>query len=371
MSQPNKYIHLEFIRGIAAILVLLHHVRVMLFPFFEEFPNCLQNHFVRGYIFITGFNKPSVLVFFTLSGFLIIRKVMQSSGKWSWRNYLIDRLVRLWVVLLPSLLMTALLVWFGKNYWVEYAGGIGYILNANQVDISLASFFGNAFFLQTLIVNVFGDNGPLWSLSYEFWYYILFPLIILACRNVGQKRVFYCVLFFAASGCIWKLNNDILALCPCWLAGGLAVLASKWKANVTFDTNKRLFIAAVFQFIGMFVLHRVVRSGYVIIDYALAISVAFFIAISIKCSSLKTGKIYENCAVFMSNCSYSVYLFHNSFLGLLFYVVFDGKKVMPTASNMFIGLLFAVAAYFYSWLFYLVFERHTPVVRAFIKMRLN
>ena len=36
----------------------------------------------------------------------------------------------------------------------------------------------NAFFLQTIVGPTFGSNGPLWSLAYEWWYYVLFPLAL-------------------------------------------------------------------------------------------------------------------------------------------------------------------------------------------------
>jgi peptidoglycan/LPS O-acetylase OafA/YrhL len=38
----------------------------------------------------------------------------------------------------------------------------------------------NAFFLQTIAGPTFGSNGPLWSLAYEWWYYVLFPLVLAA-----------------------------------------------------------------------------------------------------------------------------------------------------------------------------------------------
>jgi peptidoglycan/LPS O-acetylase OafA/YrhL len=44
--------------------------------------------------------------------------------------------------------------------------------------LSLVTFVGNVFFLQGILVPSFGTNGPLWSLSYEFWYYIMFPLLL-------------------------------------------------------------------------------------------------------------------------------------------------------------------------------------------------
>src|ERR1035441_502485 len=53
---------------------------------------------------------------------------------------------------------------------------------------TLPAFFGNLFFLQSVVSPVFGSNGPLWSLSYEFWYYILFPVLMIAATSWAGVR---------------------------------------------------------------------------------------------------------------------------------------------------------------------------------------
>jgi peptidoglycan/LPS O-acetylase OafA/YrhL len=347
----------------AAILVLLHHVRVMLFPYFEEFPPELQNSFIRAYIFISGFNRASVLIFFTLSGFLIIRKVMQSLPNWTWREYLIDRLTRLWMVLLPSLLLSASMVWLGRTLWDGYSGGCGYLLRADQIDISLIAFLKNLFFLQTIFGQSYGDNLPLWSLAYEFWYYMLFPLVLLAMVARPRLRLLYLTLALVVIGCLWKLNADILALFPCWLAGGVAMIFEKRLRSFPSSYRRLLLGVGALQLAATVILHRVLRSDSLLVDYSLALSVAVFIVISIKCPTEGPGGIYHKLATFSSNCSYSVYLLHNSFLGMLFYLFFNGQKVMPTTPNLGLAALITLAAFVYCWVLYLIFEKQTPTIR--------
>jgi hypothetical protein len=59
------------------------------------------------------------------------------------------------------------------------------------IDLSGISFFGNIFFLQTISVPIYGSNFPLWSIANEFWYYLLFPLIlsVFLIRGVMQNIV--------------------------------------------------------------------------------------------------------------------------------------------------------------------------------------
>src|ERR1039458_8382680 len=55
--------------------------------------------------------------FFVLSGYLVGGSVLRSvrTGSWSWRAYLLGRLSRLYVVLLPALLLGGALDWLGMH----------------------------------------------------------------------------------------------------------------------------------------------------------------------------------------------------------------------------------------------------------------
>lgn len=275
MEKHSRHIHLEFLRGTAAILVLLHHVRVMIFPFFDEFPAELQTPLVRGYIFLSGFNRPSVLVFFTLSGYLIIGKIVRSLPLWSWRSYLIDRLSRLWAVLIPSLILTCIFITIGRYCWGSYAGGIGYIISPDNIDISPLTFLGNLLFLQTLWVPTLGDNGPLWSLAYEFWYYLLFPLVFVGIVK-ERFRWFHFILAAGVLILLWHANRDILFLFPCWLAGGLASYVEKHPFWGRLKAYPWLLPIGFAQLAVTLVIHRTIRSDNLITDYLLALSVALF-----------------------------------------------------------------------------------------------
>ncbi|MDQ0917493.1 acyltransferase family protein [Paenibacillus sp. V4I5] len=50
----------------------------------------------------------AVMVFFVLSGYFISSSILKaiSENRWSWSDYLLRRVTRLWIVLLPALLLT-------------------------------------------------------------------------------------------------------------------------------------------------------------------------------------------------------------------------------------------------------------------------
>ena len=121
---------------------------------------------------LSGLSRGSVLRSFSLN-------------RWSWRNYLLNRLTRLYVVLIPALLFGGLLDVAGIHPFGPggiYSGQTGTheltfaVLNRLSVPILV----GNYAFLQGIYVPTFGSNGPQWSLANEFWYYRVFPLLACA-----------------------------------------------------------------------------------------------------------------------------------------------------------------------------------------------
>src|SRR5262245_43740160 len=93
-------VHLDVIRGVAAVAVLGGHIRGL---FFAEY-NQLAAHplWVTVMYGVTSLGHQAVMVFFVLSGFLVGGSVLKNLDNWSWRDYLINRLTRLYVVLLPA-----------------------------------------------------------------------------------------------------------------------------------------------------------------------------------------------------------------------------------------------------------------------------
>ena len=169
------------IRGVSALAVMFGHVRGLFFVDFSFLAN--KSPAYRALYAITGFGHQAVIVFFVLSGYFIGTSVTDSVGerRWSWRVYLVNRLTRLQLVLLPALVLGA--VWDQIGMRIPqaasfYYGGLyKYYVPSVALRSTVPVFFGNLFFLQSVVSPVFGSNGPLWSLSYEFWYYILFPAL--------------------------------------------------------------------------------------------------------------------------------------------------------------------------------------------------
>src|SRR5258707_10002263 len=106
-TRPWSSVHLNAIRGAAALIVLLGHTRSLFFSSLTADTAPTQaaaNYVVRGNRATVG--EVAVIIFFVLSGYLVGGSVIRSvkNGTWSWKSYLFKRITRLWVVLIPALM---------------------------------------------------------------------------------------------------------------------------------------------------------------------------------------------------------------------------------------------------------------------------
>ena len=189
---PSASAHLDLIRVLAAWAVMFGHLRAL---FFVDFPQVQSpSLLLKGTYFVTGFGNEAVLVFFVLSGFLISSAIFGrlATGGWSWSDYAIDRASRLYIVLIPGLLLGFLWDKLGSTIFAStgiYSHPLeSFASTVVQTRMGIGTFVGNLFFLQTIVCPPFGSNAPLWSLANEFWYYVLFAVWIFV-RSVKTKTI--------------------------------------------------------------------------------------------------------------------------------------------------------------------------------------
>ena len=219
MFKAERFYHLDFLRGLAALLVLASHLRAYTFKSFGELEH--TDALTSAFYFITGLGHQAVIVFFALSGFLVGGKAFENivSGRFEWSRYILRRLTRLWIVIIPALFLTLMFdslgsrLSHGNGYDGSYYGIYSQGPSAPRgVDDSLISFLGNLAFLQTIYVPTFGSNGPMWSLANEFWYYIIFPMAAWAFLSHMAA-----VTRIGALCCLCL--HLLLFHCGCWRAG--------------------------------------------------------------------------------------------------------------------------------------------------------
>ncbi len=166
-----------FTRFLAAISIVIYHYALKLFPFSEG----------SLYKIFKGADT-GVSYFFILSGFVM----MFAYGKRASVNvpeYFKNRFARIY----PVYLLAVLLVF------------IHYILNKQAIDIS--GLLLNIFVLQAWVpAKAISFNSPGWSLTIEFFFYILFPFILKYIFNKINKKALIPILLF------WLLSQLVFNL---------------------------------------------------------------------------------------------------------------------------------------------------------------
>lgn len=140
---------LDALRGFAAVYVFLHHAQLM--------PN-------SGLGALFYFGQEAVILFFLLSGFVIHYSTRDRGIEIG--TYLLHRVRRIYPILLVALAAAYLASSLANRSWV---------------DPLLPTLAGNLAMLQDVAslkrgvwADTYQGNSPLWSLSYEWWFYMLF-----------------------------------------------------------------------------------------------------------------------------------------------------------------------------------------------------
>jgi len=230
----RRQLWLDLLRGLSAIAVCSGHLRAMMFCDYGQIEKPSIFHAVL--FAVTGMAHQAVIFFFVLSGYFVGGSVWKNRQRFSMSKYATQRLLRLWVVLLPALVATWLIDRYVASSAPDVLEGSRYEAWSSgpspdgSYSTSPATFLGNALFLQTILVPVFGTNGPLWSLANEFWYYMLFPLLMIATRQLPNYRSpWWCAGAIVLSGAIlYWLPREFLLGWVIWLLGvGSAIVADR------------------------------------------------------------------------------------------------------------------------------------------------
>ncbi len=347
--------HLDAVRGLAAIAVFLGHWRTFWWPHYNAGATSLP---VRLGYFLTGFPHEAVIVFFVLSGFLVGGSVLRSIGKWQWRGYLITRLSRLWTVLIPALVIGgALDVWGGRNLGLPFYTGHSVAIYWDvAARLSPATFACNALFLQTINCEPLGSNGVLWSLANEFWYYLIFPMIVLAI--FGKERLIIRIAYLAlAAVCLVFVGRSIAFLFVIWLMGAAISVVPRLKLprwQVLCLQTGLLLVA-----IGGALFSRFAKG--LAADFVLGVTFSAFVW-AIASSEGRAASMYARISGFISAMSYTLYLVHLPALVFVSSYLIQTKLSIPL-----MGFISAGIVAVYSYILYFVFEKRTPQVRALVK----
>jgi peptidoglycan/LPS O-acetylase OafA/YrhL len=377
----EREVWLDWVRGGSALLVMLGHLRAFLFIDYGQLE--APGIFSKIFYFVTGLGHQAVMVFFVLSGYFVGGSVLNAlqSNRFSWSNYGIARLSRLWVVLVPALIMTLILDQLGAHLNPDaYAGGFADQFMSgpragSPTDNGILTGIGNLAFLQTVSVPVFGSNGPLWSLANEFWYYVMFPLLAVSVWSLRKK-----------SGPAFKRDKAsvvfgliLLGVLLIWLPRSIVILGLVWMFGVVvWALAKQEFIRVMSKtwmwrvgfaalFLGALAASK--TSHWFGSDIVLGLVFAGWM-LGILGAPARTG-LLSRLSIFLSDISYTLYVVHFPILFFVAAVGFHGNQFAPNVYgiSLFVGLTILVSVFAVGM--WWVFERNTAKVRAWVLQRIG
>jgi peptidoglycan/LPS O-acetylase OafA/YrhL len=196
----KKIEKLDAIRGFCALYVVFFHM----LPQKINFLGVNVGFFFR-------FGSEAVIMFFILSGF-VIKYTWEKSQDKSFKNYFLKRFIRIYI----PLFFIFLLAYVIKSY-----------TERSLANPEWSTLFGNIFMLQDIvslkpnvISGVYMANGVLWSLSYEWWFYMIF---IAFSKKIKPAKINFWVIIFTITATVsyliypFFLNRIVMYFAIWWV----------------------------------------------------------------------------------------------------------------------------------------------------------
>ncbi len=192
LASKPRYEILDGLRGVAAMLVVAHH---LFETYFHTAPNQPINH---GYL--------AVDFFFVLSGFVIGYAYDDRWNRMSTWDFFKRRLIRLHPMVIFGTLIGAALFYFGD------CRSFPLISDTPWYMVLLVMLWAFTMIPIPASMDIRGWvetnplNGPVWSLQWEYLANILYALFV---RRLSKMALAVCVAFFAAMTLILCLDLDV------------------------------------------------------------------------------------------------------------------------------------------------------------------
>lgn len=347
---------LDTLRGVAAFLVVLGHSREHAAKIFELSP--LGSSLIETILLVpASFAMESVAVFFVLSGFLVGGQTISTNKNnvFHWKTFLIKRLSRLWTVLIPGILFTWLIFQILKL-----------TISTTYSAPSLFEATCNILFLQEFHCKSYSINHSLWSLSYEFWFYIIFAILVKLALSLNNKEfakpLFYSTVLLLI---LWLLEIKLLYLFPAWLLGSLLYNVPELK-NEKLKLNLNLILLfSVILLTMTAILSNYLRLSREHLTLLVSLPTLLFIYVSIHTFFvprwLRKALSYT---AKLGTFSFSMYVFHLPFVIFLIHLI---KNFISDVIYLpIIVYSISIITIPFTYILWFIFERNTSYVREFM-----
>nr|WP_281372190.1 acyltransferase [Modestobacter versicolor] len=211
-SGPDRLVALDGLRGIAALVVVVHHAlltwQVLAAQYFVDNRGSGSWWLTFTPLHLIWAGTEAVMVFFVLSGLVLALPFLERAPHpGGWRGYYGQRLVRLYVPVVASVLLAAAFV---RTFPREHGATTSWWFDAHAVPADAATLARDA----VLVSGVSWVNPSLWSLQYEVLFSVLLPLHVLAARRLGERAGWLVPPLLVLAGAGVLVGEPVLAWLP-------------------------------------------------------------------------------------------------------------------------------------------------------------
>ena len=324
-------VFLYILRIIAAIAVLVGHS----FSYYNL--SILKDESEFCYIQNIG-----VVLFFLLSGFFTVYSINQKQNS-TFITFFQHKLKRIMREYIPGIIFIAALDKVSILVSEE-----NYLFKQNY---TISSFIINLCMLQGMSIRKlfywvsfepFGSGRPLWTLSIEWWFYLIYSFLYFKFINNKKYKICDCLILIV-----------ILVIPIEYIIGGrgnglgivfcLGILCYYIYKRIQYGTAKVFFYLSIFLY---FLYGIYFKDAYSILSYCI---LWIMTCSGIRYFSDKKINISMKKLVFLSNSTFFLYLIHYSIIDFIY-----NLKLSNTMFSFGLGIFISIAL---SWIFYYAFSK--------------
>ena len=326
----ERNITIDFLKGIAILAVVFYHFGVGL-PF--------------GYL--------GVDIFFVVGGFLLINglKHKLEEDKFNYWTYLYRKLIRLWPLVVILSIMS-----FGVGYFLMLPDDF-----ENLVESVIASVIFSNNILQCIttknywdVVNFYKPLMHLWYIGILMQAYIVIPIFYMLATKIFKKAkngiaivtigligislVLYLLPVFPSAWKFYLLPFRLFEI----VFGGIIVI---WKPRAN-DNVKKAFSIISFSLLLILLCFpkAIISSEFRLLSVVLASAVFLWATEGLSYSGII--KHFINIGAGIGEKSYSIYIWHQALIAILFYSFFPKQNIKSFVVFLCITVILTLLSYY-------------------------
>ncbi|WP_309736450.1 acyltransferase [Chamaesiphon sp. OTE_75_metabat_556] len=303
--RQGRYGSIDGLRGFLAISVLFHHFIITWYWKASGKWTRPPEDYYQNY------GKVSVAIFFAITGFLFVSKILKDSGKINWIEFYESRIFRIYPLYIFAMLIVTIIV-FSSSFKLEVS--LGQIVKGYTQWLT--------FYYPGGIVNNFLDTklviaGVDWTLRYEWLFYIFLPIITIAIIRLGRVGGLFlftvCVYLFNKPMQIDSMDTSFSIF---FAIGGLSAYLNR-RYKIPNSIIKSKLVSSLAALAIAFAIFRPITFDSV---HVVMISLFF---IPIVLGNDLFGVFSLKSSILLGEISYSIYLLH----GIVIYLAFSVLKI--------------------------------------------